>query len=144
MESNSKVAIWFKAFMAIAIIWNIFGLLVYIGHAFVGPEELEAMTETERETFLHTPAWTYAAFALAVFGGLFGSILLLFRRSAAYILLWLSLLGILVTEYYNFFYIDSIALYGTMPIILESLVLFFGIALIQVYRIAKGKNWIIS
>jgi hypothetical protein len=49
------------------------------------------------------PAWATAAFAFAVFAGLFGSIGLLMRKKWTTALFLISLIGILIHQVYIFF-----------------------------------------
>ena len=56
-------------------------------------DSVAAMPESYRAIIEGRPAWVTGAFAIAVFGGALGSLLLLLRKSAAYYLFIASLLG---------------------------------------------------
>jgi len=56
-------------------------------------ETVAARPESYRAIVEARPAWATAAFAIAVFGGALGGVLLLVRRSAAYYVFIASLLG---------------------------------------------------
>jgi len=58
------------------------------------------------------PAWVTAAFASAVFSGVFGSVGLLFRKKIAYILFSISIITLLVHQVYNFFIQDYLEIIG--------------------------------
>jgi len=63
----------------------------------MNPDVLATYPESERAIVEGRPAWATGAFAIAVFGGTLGSLLLLLRKSAAYYLFIASLLGVIVT-----------------------------------------------
>jgi len=58
---------------------------------------VEGLPETHRAIIEGRPIWATAGFALAVFGGALGGLLLLFRISIAIHLFIASLLGAIVT-----------------------------------------------
>ena len=78
----------------VALIWNAMGVMNYFGQ--MNAEALAAMPEAKRAIVEARPAWATAAFAVAVFGGALGGILLLIRKSASYYLFIVSLLGMIV------------------------------------------------
>lgn len=79
---------------AVALIWNVMGVINFFGQMNAGM--LSAMSESQRALIEGRPAWATGAFAIAVFGGTLGCILLLLRKSAAYYLFVASLLGVIV------------------------------------------------
>lgn len=60
-------------------------------------DALAAYRESERAIIDGRPAWATGAFAIAVFGGALGSLLLLLRKPAAFYLFIASLLGVIGT-----------------------------------------------
>ncbi len=85
----------FWAIGAVALLWNVMGSINYVLQMI--PDVLATYSESERAIVEGRPAWATGAFAIAVFGGALGSLLLLLRKSAAYYLFIASLLGVIVT-----------------------------------------------
>jgi len=85
----------FWVISAVALIWNVGGVINYFVQ--MNPDALAAYRESERLIIEGRPAWATGAFAVAVFGGALGSLLLLLRKSAAFYLFIASLLGVIVT-----------------------------------------------
>ena len=79
---------------AVALIWNVMGAINYIVQ--IDADAIAAMPETHRAIIESRPAWATGAFAIAVFGGALGCVLLLLRKLAGYYLLVASLLGAIV------------------------------------------------
>ena len=80
---------------AFTLIFNIMGVMNYFVQ--MNADSLASFPESYRSIIEGRPAWATGAFALAVFGGALGCLLLLFRKSAAYYLFIASLLGVIVT-----------------------------------------------
>lgn len=79
----------------VALIWNVMGVINFFAQ--MNPDALAAYRESERAIVEGRPAWATGGFAIAVFGGALGCLLLLFRKSVAYYLFIASLLGVIVT-----------------------------------------------
>src|SRR6266513_3803676 len=79
---------------AVALIWNVMGVINFFGQ--MNADALAAMPKAQRAIIEGRPAWATGAFAIAVFGGALGSLLLLLRKSAAYYLFIAALLGVIV------------------------------------------------
>ena len=85
----------FWAIAVVALIWNVLGVINFFVQ--MNPDMLTAYRESERAIIEGRPAWATGGFALAVFGGALGCLLLLLRKSAAFYVFIASLLGVLVT-----------------------------------------------
>ena len=85
---------------AVALIWNVMGAMNFIMQ--MNANSLAAYPEAARAIVEGRPAWATGAFAIAVFGGALGCVLLLLRRSVANYLFGASLLGVIVTMIHTF------------------------------------------
>jgi hypothetical protein len=85
----------FWAIGAVTLIYNIAGAINFFTQ--MNADTVAAMPELYRALIEGRPAWATGAFAIAVFGGALGCLLLLFRKSAAYYVFLTSLLGAIVT-----------------------------------------------
>ena len=81
----------FWAIGSVALIWNVMGVINFFVQ--MNPDILTAYRESERALVEGRPAWATGAFAIAVFGGVLGALLLLLRKSVAYYVFIASLLG---------------------------------------------------
>ncbi len=105
-ESN-KPAATFWIISIIALIWNLLGVSAYLFMAYITDDQIAALPQEQQAEFLiEHPAWYTALFAIAVFGGALGCILLLFRKKAAYILLLASGIAATVQQLYLFATVD--------------------------------------
>src|SRR6266446_3880020 len=79
---------------AVTLIWNVMGGINFLVQ--MNAHALASFPESHRAIVEARPAWATGAFALSVFGGALGCLLLLLRKPAAYYLFIASLLGVIV------------------------------------------------
>lgn len=131
----------FWAIGAVALIWNVMGVINFFVQ--MNADTLAAMPESQRAIIEGRPAWATGAFAIAVFGGTLGCLLLLLRQSVADYLFIASLLGVIVqmipylgmagsTINYGAFEIPMIIL---MPLVVAAFLIWYS-------KQAKSKGWI--
>jgi len=129
-DSSNKPEISFWIIGIIALIWNILGVVAYLMQAYMTEEELLALPLEEQALYSDIPAWVTAAFALAVFGGLLGCLLLLLRKKLATFVFIISLIGIIVQMIYNVFMSKAAEVYGPGNMIMPLMVIVIGTFLI--------------
>jgi hypothetical protein len=94
-EENVSSVHWsFWVIGAVALIFNVMGIINFISQ--MNADMVAAMPEPYRVIIEARPPWATGAFAIAVFSGVLGCLLLLLRKSAAYYLFIVSLLAAIV------------------------------------------------
>ncbi len=139
--STNKPTSVFWIISIVALIWNIMGVMAYLGQAYMTDEALALLPEAEQNFYSNMPAWVTGAFAIAVFAGLLGCIALLLRKKWATPLFLISLIGVLGQAVYNFFVQDYIALSGSrvaMPV----MVIIISFFLLWYSKKATEKGWL--
>ena len=94
-ETVTRVHWSFWAIGAFALIWNVLGSMNYLMQ--MNADLVATMPDTHRAIIEGRPAWATGGFAIGVFGGALGGLLLLLRKPAAFYVFVASLLGIVVT-----------------------------------------------
>jgi hypothetical protein len=122
----------------VALVWNVGGVINFIVQ--MNPEMLDAYRESERAIIDGRPTWATGAFALAVFGGALGCILLLLKRSSATYLFIASLLGMIVTTTHTLgigidFGLGEIVGTILMPLVVAAFLIWYS-------KHAESKGWI--
>lgn len=133
---------WFLAISIFALIWNLLGVFAYIAQMMITPEILDTLPEAERTIIENTPSWAISAFAVAVWGGALGSLLLLLKKKIAVYVLALSFVGVLVQLYHSIVIANSIAVYGPGDLIMPIMVLLIGGGLIWYSNDLTKKGWL--
>jgi len=126
----------------LALLWNLAGLMAYLGQVMMTPDALAALPDAQRAFYANVPAWATSAFAIATSAGVIGSVLLLLRRSLALPLFVISLLGVLAQNYHAFFIADAYAVLGPSSIYVPVAVIVIVVALIVYAQSARTRGWL--
>jgi hypothetical protein len=123
------------------LIWNFFGLMIYVMTVRATPEQLAAQYDAAQIAFMESvPVWATSANAIAVTAGVLACILLLMKRSLALPLFIVSLVALLVQDLHSFVLEDVISVFGMVPAYIQGTVLAVQIGLIFYTRSAKNKG----
>lgn len=133
---KEKPPVWFWIVSVIALFWNAMGVMQYLGQAYQTESWRSALTDEQYEMVTNFPSWLTAAFAIAVFSGVLGSLGLLLRKKWAYTLLLLSLIAVIIQMGYILMngHYDGIEM--TISIIV------FALFLVWFSKKAVSKGWI--
>ncbi len=125
----------------LALLWNIMGVVAYLGQAYMTDEVLKALSEGEQSYYNNVPAWVTGAFAIAVFAGVFGCVGLLIRKKWAVILFVISIIAVIAQSTYNL-YIQKFMEVPLQHMIWSLVVILIAIFLVWFSRNAAKKNWL--
>ncbi len=95
MNTRSEIHWSFWVIGVVTLLFNLMGVLNYFMQ--MNAESLDAFPEVYRPIIEGRPAWATAAFAVAVFGGALGCLLLLFRKSVSFYVFIISFLGVILS-----------------------------------------------
>jgi len=127
----------FLLIFSLALVWNLMGVVAYLGQTFMGQKTLLSLSKSEQYYFSNMPAWVTAVFATAVFSGVIGSIAMLFKKKIATLLYSISLVSLLAQQVYNFLIQDFITISG-VGLILPLSTIIIGIVLLWYsYKMSK-------
>lgn len=141
---TTKPPVWFWIVSVLALLWNLMGVMNYLGSAFMKEAIKAEMTPEQVNLMESTPAWVTAAFAIAVWFGAAGCIGLLLRKKWAKSALGMSLIGVLVQTGYGFFMTNATEVYSqTEAVIIPLMVIVIAIFLIFFARLSERKLWIV-
>ena len=140
-ETAGRVHWSFWAIGAVTLIWNVMGVINFFAQ--MNADALASFPESHRAIVVGRPAWATGAFAIAVFGGAVGCLLLLLRKPAAYYMFIASLLGVIVQLIHtlgiarstiNFSPFD-ISMIILMPLVVAAFLIWYS-------KRAESKGWI--
>lgn len=140
IQTQPTLSFWIISILA--TLWNLVGVLVYLGQAYMTDDVLTSLPEPEQLYYANRPAWVVAAFAIAVFAGFFGSIGLLRRKKRAFYLFVISFIALMVQTFHSFFVQNHIKFEGT-KIILPMLTVIIALFLIY-FSNAKAKSGVLN
>ena len=130
---------WFWVVSGVGLVWNLAGVVAFIGQMTM---DLNSLSVAERAFHESTPVWATVAFGVAVSGGVLGCGALLLRRSWAFAMLVVCLLGIVVQASHSIFIGDGIEVFGAAGLIIPVLTISIAVALIGFARYSKRQGWL--
>jgi len=132
---------WYWVAAVLALLFECLGCFFYLAEVRLTPEQIAMMPLDQAAMLSARPAWYYAAFGVAVWVGLAGTVGLLLRRAWAVPALFVSLAAVIVQfssvlivpEMRN---ISSDALLGPIVVTLTC----YGIYMLA--RLARRRGWL--
>jgi hypothetical protein len=108
---KTPVHLWIVGILS--LLWNAIGAFDYTATQYRLESYMSHFTPEQIEYFSAFPAWMDAAWAVGVWGSLFGSIALLARKAFAAWLFGISILGLAASSVYNFVLSDGASVMGS-------------------------------
>ena len=114
----------------LGLLWNLVGAFDYLMTQTQNEAYMSQFTPEQLAYFYGFPAWVVATWAVAVWGGVLGALLLLLRKRLAVGVLLVSFLAMVVTSVYNFLLSDGLEIMGgTGPLLFTALVFIVALGL---------------
>lgn len=96
----------------LGLLWNSVGAYDYVMTQTRNESYMNQFTPEQLEFFYGFPTWVVASWAVAVWGGMLGALLLLFRKRLSVPVLLISFLAMIVTSIHNFLLSDALEVLG--------------------------------
>lgn len=140
-DRTNKPTSAFWIISVVALLWNISGIVAYLGQAYMADEVLVALPEADQAYYNNVPAWVTGAFAIAVFAGVFACVGLLMRKKLATTLFIISLVAVIAQFIYNFFIQTYMEVSG-IKMIWPLVIIVIAIFLVWFSRKSEKEGWI--
>jgi len=127
----------------LAFLWNSMGAFDYVMTETRNEGYMSQFTPEQLEYFYGFPAWVVALWAIAVWGGVLGAVLLLLRKRFAAGVLLVSFLAMVVTTFHNFVLSDGLEAIGDPVALVFSAVIFVFAFLLYVYARAMRNRGVL-
>ena len=124
----------------VTLLWNGVGAFDYMMTQTKNEAYMSAFTPEQLDYFYGFPSWVVAAWALAEWGGVLGSLLLLFRKQLAVPVLLVSLLSMVATTIYNFVLTDGMAVMGGEGATFSAVIFVVALGLWLYARAMRGRG----
>lgn len=127
----------------LVLLWDMVGAFDYLMTQTQNESYMSQFTPEQLEYFYGFPAWAVAFWALAVWGGLLGSALLLLRKRLAAPVLLVSFVSMVVTSIYNFVLSEGLEVMGSTGAAFSAVI--FVVALgVWLYARAMAKKGVLT
>ena len=139
--NKAPIHLWIVGILA--VLWNAIGAFDYAATQLKLDFYMSQFTQEQLDYFYAFPAWVDASWAIAVWGSLLASLLLLMRKALSAWLFGLAILAMAVTAVYNFFLSDGMAVMGdeaaTFTVVIWVIALF-----LYFYSAAMAKRRVLN
>ena len=109
--TRTPIHLWIVGILA--VLWNAGGAFDYTATQYRIESYMNQFSPEQLEYFYGFPVWMDAAWAIAIWASVLGSLSLLLRKAWAVWLFGLSILGLAVSTVYNFVLTDGMAVMGS-------------------------------
>jgi len=142
-KQPKKNPLWFSILAVVFIIWNLIGVLQYLGQVTMDDATKNQMDQELLKLMNATPKVITALFAIAVWSAFSASILLLLKKASALLLFRLLLIAVLIQTAYTILATNGPELVGVVSYYgLQTSIIVIGILQIYFSRKAILKSWI--
>lgn len=124
----------------VALLWNLGGAMDYLMTETKNEAYMGKFTPEQLEFFYSIPAWVVAFWALAVWGGVLGAVLLLLRKKLAWPVLLVSFLSMVVTMIHNYGLAGGADIMGGSGVFFSVVIFVVALALVMYARSMVRKG----
>ena len=127
----------------VALLWNLMGAVDYVMTQTKNEAYMGQFTPEQLDFFYGFPAWLVAFWAIAVWGGVLGAVLLLLRKKLAFPVLLVSFLCMVVTTIHNYAFAGAAEIVGGTAAFF-SVVIFIVALLLVIYARAMATRGVLA
>ena len=138
-RSVSSPPTWYSWTAWLALGWNALGLAAFFIQMTM---DLSELPDAQRVFYETTPIWAKLGFAVAVVGGVVGSLGLILRRSWAVTMLVICLAGIAVQAGHGIFVGNGVAAFRAAGLVMPALTFGIALALTLLARHGRRQGWL--
>ncbi len=142
MEQENAIPRWFTIVMIVALIWNLMGVMAFIGQIMMTAEQLAQLPPEQQAMHAKTPVWANIAFGIAVIAGFLGCVLMLKKKQQAVQLFMLSLVGVATQMFHAFIISDPYEVFGPGGMVMPMMIIVIAGALLWFAKKCQANAWI--
>jgi len=125
----------------VGTLWSAMGAMDYVMSKLRVESYMAAFTPEQLEFFYGFPIWVNAAWAIAVWGGVIGCLLLLLRKSVAVSVLLVSFIAMVITAIHNYGLSNGMEVVGdTFSLVFTAAIFLVGLGLFLYAKAMRGKG----
>lgn len=127
----------------LGVLWDLVGAWDYFATQTQNEAYMSRFTPEQLEFFYGFPSWVVVFWAIAVWGGVLGSLLLLLRKRLAVTVLLASLVSMVITAFHNFLLANGAEIMGTGGAIFTGLIFLVALGL-WLYARAMARRGVLG
>ena len=138
---GGNVPAWYWVAAIGALLFECLGCFFYLAEVRLTPEQIAMLPLDQAAMLGARPSWYYAAFGVAVWVGLAGTIGLLLRRRWSVLLLLTSLIAVIV-QFSAIFIVPEMRVVTSDALLGPILVIVICYGIFMLARLAKRRGWL--
>jgi hypothetical protein len=127
----------------VALLWNAVGAFDYLMTQTRNEEYMGQFTPEQLEFFYGFPSWLVALWAIAVWGGVLGAILLLMRKKLAVVVFLVSFVAMVLTSIQNFVLSNGLEVMGGAGVGFSAVIFLIALGL-WLYSRAMARRGVLA
>jgi hypothetical protein len=127
----------------VSLLWNSVGSMDFVMTQTRNKAYMSAFTPAQLDFYYGFPIWIVAAWGIAVWGGVLGSLSLLIRKRQAVHLFFLSLICMVLTSIHNYALSNGFEIMGGMRALIFGATIFVIGVLLLVYARSMRKRGVL-
>jgi hypothetical protein len=127
----------------LAVLWNAVGAMDYVMTETRNAAYMSGFTPGQLAFFYSLPAWTIAAWAIGVWCGVLGSLLLLLRKQLAAWAFLASIAGVVLTAFQNYVLSNGLEVGGGGSLAFTTVIFVVAVGL-YIYARAMAKQRVLA
>lgn len=140
--SDNRVPAWYWIVAVLALLWEAMGCFAYLTDVSMTAADIAALLEGQRKLYEAMPAWQTAVYAVAVWVGLSGAVMLLMRRNWARSLFIVSLIACLIQFGWSFLVLKAGEVVGPIAYPLPVAIIAVAVILVWFSTMAGRRGWL--
>ena len=127
----------------VALLWSAGGALDYVMTQTKNEEYMSMFTDEQRAFAYGFPAWVVAFWAISVWGGVLGAVLLLLRKRAAFPVFLVSWVAMVITTFQIYVLSNALEVFGSTGELIFNAVIFLVALALVFYARAMSRRGVL-
>jgi hypothetical protein len=140
MSSSVKAPIHLWIVGVVTLLWNMMGGFDYLMTQTKNEAYMAKFTQAQLDYFYGFPIWFEFFWALAVWGGLVGSVLILMRKGLATVVCMVSFVSMVLTTIYSFGLSSGMEVMGSSGVVFTGVIFLVALGQWLYARAMQGRG----
>jgi hypothetical protein len=139
---GARIPVWYRVLAVLGLLWNCLGVFSYLRSVGMLGDQLAGLDPAHLALARSIPAWVTGTFAVAVFAGLLGSLLMVAGKRLASPVLLLSLVAVIIQSAWVMFASNARAVEGTIALLVPACITLVAILLVWLAAMGAARGWL--
>jgi hypothetical protein len=139
---GARIPVWYRVLAVLGLLWNCLGVFSYLRSVGMLGDQLAGLDPAHLALARSIPAWVTGTFAVAVFAGLLGSLLMVAGKRLASPVLLLSLVAVIIQSAWVMFASNARAVEGAIALLVPACITLVAILLVWLAAMGAARGWL--